>query len=40
MVEMILKINPKYNECVRESKNGKKNLYGRVSKAIYGTLLG
>ena len=37
---MILKINPKYNECVRESKNGKKNLYGRVSKAIYGTLLG
>ena len=40
MVNMILKIKPKYAECVRESKTGKKFLYGRVSKAIYGTLLG
>ena len=40
MVEMILKINPKYNECVMEITNGKKFLYERVLKAIYGTLLG
>ena len=40
MVETILKINPRYNKYVKESASGRKFLYGRVSKAIYGTLLG
>ena len=40
IVDMILKINPEYQECVRENYKGKKFIYGRVSKAIYGTLLG
>lgn len=40
MVSMILNINPEYRDYVRENYKGRKFLYGLVSKAIYGILLG
>ena len=41
MVEMIYKIDPSYHKNVIWSKEHKKQfLYGRLVKAIYGTLLG
>ena len=40
MVDIILKINQEYCECVRENTKRRKVLYGRVSKIIYSTLLG
>ena len=41
MARMICEIDPKYEKYVlRDKKTNKRFLYGRVSKAIYGTLLG
>ena len=41
MVKMISKINPSYRKYVFTNKTtGKKKLYGKLTKAIYGALLG
>ena len=41
MVEMICEINPSYHKNIIWSKDCKKKLlYGRLVKAVYGTLLG
>ena len=40
MVGMICKINPEYKKNLVPGKNGKKHLYAKLTKAVYGTLLG
>ena len=41
MVEMICEINPSYyNTTIWSKDRKKKDLYGRLIKAVYGTLLG
>ena len=41
MVKIIYKIDPSYNKCVLTSKTTrKKRLYSKLTKAVYGTLLG
>jgi hypothetical protein len=41
MVDMICEIKPEYTKLIKTTKNGKKWLFGKVTKkAIYGTLLG
>ena len=40
MVEMICEIDPSYHKNIIWSKDCKKFLYGRLVKAVYGTLLG
>jgi hypothetical protein len=40
MVSMICDIDPKYKKNVVFGKNGKKYIYAKLSKAVYGTLLG
>ena len=41
MVKMICEIDPNYEKYVLTSKTtGKKRLYGKLTKAVYGTLLG
>ena len=40
MVDMICQINPEYKKNVIVTKAGKKIIYGKLTKAIYGTLLG
>ena len=40
MVDMICEIRPEYKKLIRRTRNGKKWLFGKVTKAIYGTLLG
>ena len=41
MVDMICKIDPSYHDMVIWSKEDKRKiLYGRLIKAVYGTLLG
>ena len=41
MVKMICKINPNYFKYVLTNKRtGKQKLYGKLTKAVYGTLLG
>jgi hypothetical protein len=39
MVSMICDINPKYKKNIVHSKNGKKYIYAKLTKAVYGTLL-
>jgi hypothetical protein len=40
MVSMICDIDPKYNKNIVYVKNGKKYIYAKLTKAVYGTLLG
>jgi hypothetical protein len=40
MVSMIWDINPKYKNNIVYGKNGRKYVYAKLTKAIYGTLLG
>jgi hypothetical protein len=40
IVSMICDIDPKYKRNVVYSKNGKKYIYAKLTKAVYGTLLG
>ena len=41
MVDMIFDIDPSYKKYVVTNKRtGKKRLYGKLTKAVYGTLLG
>ena len=41
MVNMICEIDPSYKKYVlTNKKTGKKELYGKLTKAVYGTLLG
>ena len=41
MVDMICEIDPCYKKYVlTNKKTGKKKLYGKLTKAVYGTLLG
>jgi hypothetical protein len=40
MVDMICEIKPEYTKLIKTTKNGKRWLFGKVTKAIYGTLLG
>ena len=40
MVDMICDIDPSYNKFILiNKKTGKKKLFGKLSKAVYGTLL-
>jgi hypothetical protein len=40
MVSMICDIDPKYNKNIVYGKNGRKYVYAKLTKAVYGTLLG
>ena len=41
MVDIICKIDKKYEKCVKESKYTKRKfLYGKLNRALYGTVLG
>jgi hypothetical protein len=40
MVSMICDIDPKYKKNIIYGKNGKKYIYPKLTKAVYGTLLG
>jgi len=40
MVDMICQIEPKYSKCIKYGRNKRKWMIGKLSKAIYGTLLG
>jgi hypothetical protein len=40
MVSMICDIDSKYKRSIVYSKNGKKYMYAKLTKAVYGTLLG
>jgi hypothetical protein len=40
MVSMICDIDPEYKKDVVYGKNGRKYLYAKLTKAVYGTLLG
>jgi hypothetical protein len=40
MVDMICEIKPDYKKLIKRTRNGKRWLFGKVTKAIYGTLLG
>jgi hypothetical protein len=40
MVDMICQIEPKYVKCIKYGRNKRKWMIGKLSKAIYGTLLG
>ena len=41
MVDMICDIDPNYKKFILiNKKTGKKNLYGKLIKAVHGTLLG
>jgi hypothetical protein len=40
MVDMICEIRPEYRKLIKTTKSGRKWLFGKVTKAIYGTLLG
>jgi hypothetical protein len=40
MVDMICEIRPEYKKLTKTTKSGRKWLFGKVTKAIYGTLLG
>ena len=40
MVSMICDINPEYKKNIVYGKNGKKYVYAKLTKAVYGTLLG
>jgi hypothetical protein len=40
MVSMICDIDPKYKKNIIYGRNGKKYIYAKLTKAVYGTLLG
>jgi hypothetical protein len=40
MVSMICDIDPKYKKNIVYGKNGRKYVYAKLTKAVYGTLLG
>jgi hypothetical protein len=40
MVDMICQIEPSYIKCIKHGRNKRKWIIGKLSKAIYGTLLG
>jgi hypothetical protein len=40
MVSMICDIDPKYRDNIVYGKNGRKFVYAKLTKAVYGTLLG
>jgi hypothetical protein len=40
MVDMICQIEPSYIKCIKYGRNKRKWMIGKLSKAIYGTLLG
>jgi hypothetical protein len=40
MVSMICDINPSYKKNIVYGKNGRKYVYAKLTKAVYGTLLG
>jgi hypothetical protein len=40
MVSMICDIDPKYKDNILYGKNGRKYVYAKLTKAVYGTLLG
>jgi hypothetical protein len=40
MVSMIYDIDPKYKKNIIFGKNGKRYIYAKLTKAVYGTLLG
>jgi hypothetical protein len=40
MVSMICDIDPKYKKNIVYGKNGRKYIYAKLTKAVYGTLLG
>jgi hypothetical protein len=40
MVDMICQIKPSYIKCIKYGRNKRKLMIGKLSKAIYGTLLG
>jgi hypothetical protein len=40
MVSMICDIDPKYKKNIVHGRNGKKYIYAKLTKAVYGTLLG
>jgi hypothetical protein len=40
MVSMICDIDPKYNKNIVYGRNGRKYVYAKLTKAVYGTLLG
>jgi hypothetical protein len=40
MVSIICDIDPKYKKNVIIGRNGKKYIYAKLTKAVYGTLLG
>jgi hypothetical protein len=40
MVDMICQIEPTYVKCIKYGRNKRKWMIGKLSKAIYGTLLG
>ena len=40
MVNMICEIRPEYKKLIKETTSGRRWLVGKVTKAIYGTLLG
>ena len=39
MVDIMLEIDPSLKGCVKTYKSGKKVMYGKLNKAVYGTLL-
>jgi len=39
MVNIMLEIDPPLKGCIRTHKSGKKVMYGKLNKAVYGTLL-
>jgi hypothetical protein len=40
MVSMICDIDSKYSDNIVYGKNGKKYIYAKLTKSVYGTLLG
>jgi hypothetical protein len=40
MVSMICDIDSKYSDNIVYGRNGKKFIYAKLTKAVYGTLLG
>ena len=39
MIDIMLDIDPSFKDCIRTSKSGKRVMYGKLNKAVYGTLL-
>ena len=39
MVDIMLEIDPSLKDCIRTYKSRRKVMYGKLNKAVYGTLL-